>query len=320
MAEQEWESEKNRVSTAHTAAVHAAQEHNERIKPAVATARVAAQELQRVVAFLSVVRACAARASLGVNYIPGSANLDRVVEMTTLTSALEAAYPELADPALQSPVAQCEVVPWEAWGTQPPRGVSADASFRKTRAALTRIQAIQSGYRVSAAESGAVSGRKRPVSARCRSNASPCPTHCMPSAEAVLGSAVDVSGGPASVEGMTGTAQSGEDTLAGCAGVAAPLTDAPGRMRKSQGVPAFLFSLDLSYEATGYGGVCAPASSHLHHVKNVQGLRIRHSQRSSLSDEVPLFCARRTPCLSTMQDGSGRSAHNLPPSNASLLC
>ena len=235
LAEQEWEAEKRRVTAAHTAAVKAAEEHTERIKPAVEVAKVAAQELQRVTAFLGVVRVCAAKASLGVNYIPGSPNLDRVVEMATLTSALEAAYPELSDPALQPPLAQCEVIPWpqEAWATQAPRGLSADASFRKTRAALAQIQAIQSGYRASQAENGASGGKQRPVSARCLSSRSRGTTHHTSSAEAVLNSTGETIEGPGTLKGMAGSAESDAEHMLACW---APLTAVPGRLGASKGV------------------------------------------------------------------------------------
>lgn len=171
LAEAEWEEEKLKLTTAHEIALKAAEDHNEKIKPIVETAKAAAQELQRVVAFLAVVRACAAKASLGVNYVPGAPNLDRVVEMATLTSALEAAYPELSDPAMDSPLAQSEVIPWptEAWTTRAPHGTSCAASVRKTRATLAQIQAIECGYRI-CTEDPAVNGRKRPKSAVCRSS------------------------------------------------------------------------------------------------------------------------------------------------------
>lgn len=53
-------------------------------------------ELRRVAAFTAVLRAAAGRAVVGVNFVPGTANLSRVVEMSALCAALHAAYPELA--------------------------------------------------------------------------------------------------------------------------------------------------------------------------------------------------------------------------------
>lgn len=61
-------------------------------------ARIAATELQRVAAFAAHIRHCAAKMSLGVNFLDGTPNLDRVVEMSALTEALQAAFPEVVTP------------------------------------------------------------------------------------------------------------------------------------------------------------------------------------------------------------------------------
>lgn len=44
--------------------------------------------------FLSL-RACAERMEVGVNYVPETPNLDRVVEMSALTEALNKAFPDM---------------------------------------------------------------------------------------------------------------------------------------------------------------------------------------------------------------------------------
>jgi hypothetical protein len=64
----------------------------------VQVARIAATELQRVAAFAAHIRHCAAKMSLGVNFLDGTPNLDRVVEMSALTEALQAAFPEVGTP------------------------------------------------------------------------------------------------------------------------------------------------------------------------------------------------------------------------------
>jgi hypothetical protein len=61
----------------------------------VRAAAVADVELRRAEAFTAVIRAAASRTALGVNFVPGTANLSRVVEMSALCAALQAAYPEL---------------------------------------------------------------------------------------------------------------------------------------------------------------------------------------------------------------------------------
>jgi hypothetical protein len=209
LTQEAWETEKKRRELEYAAALKAAEEHNERIKPAIQTAELAAQELHRVTAFLAVVRACAAKASLGVNYIPGTPNLDRVVEMATLTSALEAAYPELADPGNEGSLAQCEVVAWpqEPWTTKAPRGVSAEAWSRKARAALAQIQTIQNSPMDPGAVSGSVIGAVSGKKLRPKSACSTCRPHChgtpsvgglqFGSSDAVTGSGtqLDVKGG-----------------------------------------------------------------------------------------------------------------------------
>lgn len=239
LAEQEWEAEKNRTTAAHAAAVIAAAEHNEKIKPALETAMVASQELQRVTAFLAVVRTCAAKASLGVNYIPGAPNLDRVVEMATLTSALQAAYPELAEPAMESPLVQCDVVPWpqEAWTTKAPLGVSSDTAFRKTRAALAQIQAIQNGSRVPGAGRSASAGRKRTASAKCTGSRSPCQAQTSPSVGVSLNNESDEAAVvPCSVPGMNGAVRFVEEVVHGRADDQAMTGVTHGGLEASQGM------------------------------------------------------------------------------------
>jgi hypothetical protein len=81
----------------------------------IAAAGAAAAEAGRAAAFLAIVRVNAAKAALGVNYVPATPCLARVVEMATLTEALDAAYPEFAiAPELRSPVACATALPWPA--------------------------------------------------------------------------------------------------------------------------------------------------------------------------------------------------------------
>jgi hypothetical protein len=68
---------------------------HDRLSVQVRAAAVADVELRRAAAFTSVIRAAASRTALGVNFVPGTANLNRVVEMSALCAALQAAYPEL---------------------------------------------------------------------------------------------------------------------------------------------------------------------------------------------------------------------------------
>ena len=58
-------------------------------------AEVAQGELRRVATFLAVLRAAAQRIALGVNFVPHTPSLARVVEMSALCAGLQAAYPEL---------------------------------------------------------------------------------------------------------------------------------------------------------------------------------------------------------------------------------
>lgn len=115
----------------------------------VRAAKIAAEELRRVADFLTVLRACAARAALGVNFIPGTPNLHRVVEMSALSAALAAAFPELeSTPALALPLARSDFLPWpeRGWHTRaPPAGGAAVQALESTQAALRRIQDIQFG-------------------------------------------------------------------------------------------------------------------------------------------------------------------------------
>ena len=99
--------------------------------------------------FLAVLRERAARTALGVNFIPGTPNLHRVVEMSALTAALAAAFPELeATPALALPLARSDFLPWPdtGWHTRPPRAAGAAAQhLESAEAALRRIQDVQIG-------------------------------------------------------------------------------------------------------------------------------------------------------------------------------
>lgn len=107
---------------------------------------MAAEELQRVSAFLEILRGCAARTALGVNFIPGTPNLHRVVEMSALTAALTAAFPELRDtPELALPRARADFLPWpqSGWQTQAPR--AAGAAPHGMQHTLKRIRDIQAG-------------------------------------------------------------------------------------------------------------------------------------------------------------------------------
>lgn len=61
-------------------------------------AQLAATELGRVRAFATHIRACAAKLQLGINFLTETPNLDRVVEMSALTDALRAAFPDVVEP------------------------------------------------------------------------------------------------------------------------------------------------------------------------------------------------------------------------------
>lgn len=80
----------------------------------VRVADVAEGELWRVSHFLSHIRACANKLTLGVNYVPGTPNWDRVVEMRALTEALALAFPELQRPGLAAPTQRAHFLPWAA--------------------------------------------------------------------------------------------------------------------------------------------------------------------------------------------------------------
>lgn len=64
----------------------------------VQLAHLALKELARVHAFAAHIRFCAAKMNLGVNFMHNTPNLDRVVEMSALTDALHAAFPDIEAP------------------------------------------------------------------------------------------------------------------------------------------------------------------------------------------------------------------------------
>ena len=74
-------------------------------------AEQAAAEQTRVAAFLAVIRAAASKAALGVNYVPSTPNLARVVEPAALSAALQAAFPELLE-AGAGAAAVADLLPW----------------------------------------------------------------------------------------------------------------------------------------------------------------------------------------------------------------
>jgi hypothetical protein len=95
----------------------------------VRAAEVASKEVARVAAFLVVLRAGANKAALGVNFVPKTPNLARVVEPATLSAALLAAYPELDHPECVGTTARVDALPWPA---------RSDGSYKKGSGSISR--------------------------------------------------------------------------------------------------------------------------------------------------------------------------------------
>jgi hypothetical protein len=107
----EWQTACSAAEAENRQATDAAIAHNERIQPRVTTAHAATDELAIVQRFLAVIRRCAGKAVIGVNFVPAAPNLDRVVEMAALLEALAKAFPEGTGGA--SPAsARARAIPW----------------------------------------------------------------------------------------------------------------------------------------------------------------------------------------------------------------
>jgi len=139
----------------------------------VRLAAVAQDELTRVVAFLAHIRVCAAKLALGVNFVPGTPNLARVVEMQALSEALLCAYPELTAPELAPPLERAAFLPWpdHEHGGQPghgwcaataPQSVTPPDVWASTRAILARRPKSAGARRTCAAQGGAEAPLVRP--------------------------------------------------------------------------------------------------------------------------------------------------------------
>ncbi|KAL0041510.1 hypothetical protein WJX79_005750 [Trebouxia sp. C0005] len=83
------------VQAQHNMVCDQVRKHNEAIWPQVSIAQAAQGELHRVERFIEHIRMCAEKMEIGVNYVPETPNLDRVVEMSALTEALHKAFPDL---------------------------------------------------------------------------------------------------------------------------------------------------------------------------------------------------------------------------------
>ncbi|KAL0050091.1 hypothetical protein WJX82_004313 [Trebouxia sp. C0006] len=83
------------VQAQHNMVCDQVRKHNDAIWPQVSIAQAAQGELHRVERFIEHIRACAEKMEIGVNYVPETPNLDRVVEMSALTDALQKAFPDL---------------------------------------------------------------------------------------------------------------------------------------------------------------------------------------------------------------------------------
>lgn len=83
------------IQAQHNLVCQQVRQHNEAIWPQVTVATAAQQELDRVGRFIEHIRFCAEKMEIGVNFVPETPNLDRVVEMRALTEALHRAFPDL---------------------------------------------------------------------------------------------------------------------------------------------------------------------------------------------------------------------------------
>ncbi|KAL0042270.1 hypothetical protein WJX77_008145 [Trebouxia sp. C0004] len=83
------------VQAQHNVVCDRVRKHNGAIWPQVSIAQAAQGELHRVERFIQHIRVCAEKMEIGVNYVPETPNLDRVVEMSALTEALHKAFPDL---------------------------------------------------------------------------------------------------------------------------------------------------------------------------------------------------------------------------------
>jgi len=91
----EYDAECERLRSEHDAKMATVAEYNGRILAEVDTSGLATLELGRVQRFWDHIRSCSGKMAIGVNFQPDTPNLDRVVEMSAVTDALRAAFPEL---------------------------------------------------------------------------------------------------------------------------------------------------------------------------------------------------------------------------------
>lgn len=118
--------------------------------------------------WLLSLRACAERMEVGVNYVPETPNLDRVVEMSALTEALNKAFPDMTP----------DQYPWPAshrragdrvrgsWPTPPQTRTSASTAQQ----ALDRIReaALPSARSQSVSGAGSNFSKQHQVVERCQ--------------------------------------------------------------------------------------------------------------------------------------------------------
>jgi len=124
-AQAEWEELCAQLREEHEEALAYAREHNKRVWPQVLTARLAQEELGRVMAFAEHIKWCANKLQLGVNFMPNTPCYERVVEMQALNEALIKAFPEF-DPSLYPwPDSELRLQPGTGW-VVPPEAKSID--------------------------------------------------------------------------------------------------------------------------------------------------------------------------------------------------
>ncbi|KAK9813278.1 hypothetical protein WJX72_011826 [[Myrmecia] bisecta] len=135
----EHEAELAAARAAHAAELGEVRQRNELVLPAVRVATAAQAELDRVAAFMAHIRSCAIKMEIGVNYVPATPNLDRVVEMQTLTDALERTFPDLDVASYPWPRREADSKLKGAWtGQAPPteRESGANAAIAEIRKLL----------------------------------------------------------------------------------------------------------------------------------------------------------------------------------------